>query len=218
MPNPKIVTIGSLTLALLLGVGAMVVHARVKEDPQANDGIGVVDMDRVFSASDAPNQLAKQSAQIEAEAQKRIDSFLAVPQLNPKELDEYGGLIAIAQPTPDQQNRIKDLKALSDKRSDDFHALQMKANLTAEEGVRLKELQVQSRLLERIMPGLQSDLRAQAMDREETVKRGLIAQLRGEVSKVAQEKKILHVFDSNALIYSANDITQIVVQRVSKHK
>src|SRR5579871_5312516 len=213
MRNPKVITVGSLALALLLGVGAMVVHARENDAPQ-NGVIGMVDMDRVYNASDAPMQMAKQAALIEAEAQKRLDSIAAVPQLNAMELQEYGNLLGKAQPTPDEQNRIKELKALSDRRNDEFRMLQMKPNLTPDESKRLKELQQQSRLLERVMPGLQADLRADVLDREESVKRGLIAQLRGEVAKVAQEKKLGHVFDTTALVYSTNDITQAVIQRV----
>lgn len=217
MPNSKMVTVGSLTLALLLGVGAMVVHARQNNDPM-NAVIGMVDMERIYGASDAPMQLAKQSALIEAEAQKRLDNILSVPQLNAKELEEYGLLVAKAQPTADEQSRMKELKAISDKRNEEFNALQMKANLNAQEQTRLKELQQQSRLIQRILPNLQADLRADVLEREETVKHGLVAQLRNEVAKVAQEKKIAHVFDTNALVYSVNDITQAVVQRVTKRK
>src|SRR5438105_4273092 len=125
----------------------MVVHARENEEPK-NAVLGMVDMERVFDASDAPLQMAQQSALSEAEAQKRWESMRTVPQLTVMELGEYANLVAKAQPTPDQQNRMKELKTLSDRRTDEFQALQMKANLTGEEQTRLKALLGQSRLVQ----------------------------------------------------------------------
>lgn len=217
MPNSKMVTVGSLALALLLGAGAMVVHARENDDPK-NAAIGMVDMERVFNASDAPVQLGQQAALIEAEAQKRMDAIVAAPQLTAKELEEYSDLVARAKPTMEQQNRINALKGLSDKRVMDYQALQMKANLTPEEGTRLKALQQQSRFFQQELPNIDAQLRAQAAQREETVRRGLMVQLRGEVAKVASEKKLANVFDTTAMVFSTNDITPAVIQRVSKRK
>ena len=80
----------------------------------------------------------------------------------------------------------------------------------------MKQLQEQSRLLDSIYPYWQEDARAQQSERVEAFRRVQIGRLRAVVGKVASERGIAHVFDATALVYSANDVTPLVVQRAGK--
>ena len=43
-----------------------------------------------------------------------------------------------------------------------------------------------------------------------------MAQIRTVVGQVAKEKGVEHVFDVNALVYSSNDLTAAVLQKVAR--
>lgn len=214
----KLVGIGALALALLMGAGTVVSHAHDDDTAKSPPcDIGMVDMERIYNASEAPAEFLKEADQIEGEAQKRIDGMMLVPALTPNELKEYGELIGKNAPDAAQQKRIDDLKKLSDNRVDELSKLQTSNNLGAQEKARMQELIKDRRVAEQFIQVIQEGFRRQALEREDGVKRTQLAQLRAEVAKVAKEKKISHVFDINALVYSTNDLTQPVIQKLDKH-
>ncbi len=223
---PMIVPCSVLTLGLLLAVGSVAVHARqpVKSAPALQDTlptgqIGCVDMDRVYVASGGPEQLAQQATEIGMEVTQHLKEIRTAPMLSQEELQEYGTLIFKNRRTDAEQARVKAIKQLSDQRTDELSQLQVKPDkqLTAEDKARMKALQEQSRLVESILPFWQEDAHAQQNSKIEAYRRTQITRLRAIVGKVATERNIAHVFDTSALVYSANDITALVVARVSKH-
>ena len=55
--NSRPATVGILALSLLMGVGAVVSHARKADEPEGGgSNIGMVDLEKVYEASDAPQQ------------------------------------------------------------------------------------------------------------------------------------------------------------------
>lgn len=234
---PKIVSRSLLTIVLLMAVGSVAVHAREpvrhpvgqpdKNTPALQDApqtgqtgqIGCVDMDRVYVASGGPEQLAQQANEIGMEVTQHLKEIKSAPMLSQEELQEYGSLVFKNRRTEAEQARIKAIKQLSDQRTDELNRLQVKPDkqLTAEDKARMKALQEQSRLVESILPFWQEDAHAQQNSRVEAYRRVQIARLRTIVGKVATERNIAHVFDTSALVYSTNDITTLVVARVSKH-
>lgn len=218
MYNSRPATVGILALSLLIGVGGVVSHARKGEDPTGGSDIGMVDIEKIYEASDAPQQFAQTAAQIEADAQTRIDAIGAVPQLTEAELKEYGDLVGLRSPDAKQKVRMDELKDFSDKRAAHLRDVQMKADavLTPEDRKLMASSAQQRRLFDRVMGMVQADVRQQVAEREDIVKRDLVGKLRGEVSKIAHEKKILHVFDSTAMVSSTNDLTQAVIQKIGR--
>lgn len=218
--------VGVLSCALLIGIGGVTSHARQaageRENLQAplqTGQIACVDMDRLYAASGGPEQLAQRAAEITLEVNTRLKELKAVPLLDENELQEYGALLFKAVKTDADQARMKTLRIASDQRQDELNKLQIKpdATLTAEDKARMKQLQEQSRLLASILPYWQEDARAQQSERLETFRRSQMAKLRQIVGKAAAERNIAHVFDTSALVYSANDLTAVVLPRVSKH-
>lgn len=211
----------ALTLNLLLGVGAVMVHARKQPgDLQAAESaFGMVDLEKVYEASDAPGKLAQSAAEIETDAQSRVDAMIAVSHLSEAELKEFGDLAGVKNPDAKQKVRMEELKDFSDKRGEHLREVQQKpeAQLTPEDRKLMSAATQQKRLFDKMIQILQADIRQQVAERIDLVKRGLIAGLRVEIAKVAREKKIDHVFDVNAMVTSTNDITPAVLQRIGKH-
>jgi Skp family chaperone for outer membrane proteins len=210
----KISHIGILGLALLIGAGALAVRAG--ENQPAAPSVAVVDMNRVFQASDAPKQLAQQAAEIEGAATKKIQEIAAGAFLEQKEGQEYLQLLSKAMPQPADAARIKELRELSEARNKRLQELATKTPLDNMEKKELGELNARKRNMEIILPRLQEDLQADVAARIEGVRRELFAQLRGVVGQVAKDKGVTQVFSSDVLVYSTNDLTPQVVQKVKK--
>ncbi|HZT42546.1 MAG TPA: OmpH family outer membrane protein [Chthonomonadaceae bacterium] len=219
------VPIALLCLALLLSVGALVGRANPAREmqggaPLANDTIAVVDMDRVYNASDAPQAVEQRALEMQNEVAQNISSIQAVPYLEQNELVEYITLLTKDKPTDTEQARIKALKALSDQRAQELQTLQTKkdSDLTAADKNRMNELVGESRTLERILPNIMDSMRTDQATHLEAFRHDEMIKLRATVAQVAKERGIAHVFDANALVYSATDLTPQVVERVSKHQ
>lgn len=213
-----------LTLALLISAGGVTVYAKQRADPPNMQAplltgqVACVEMERVYAASGGPEQLAQRATDIALEVSQHLKDLKSAPLLEQNELQEYGTLIFKSTKSEADQTRLKTLKMLSDQRLDELNKLQIKPDktLTAEDKTRLKQLQEQSRLLDTIFPYWQDDARAQQTERIEAFRRSQLAKLRVTVGKVAAERGITHVFDTTSLIYSANDITTLVLQRFGK--
>jgi len=217
--NSRPATVGILALSLLVGAGAVVSHAHQDKDTNGSgSNIGMVDLEKIYEASDAPQQFAQTSAQIETDAQSRADAIAAASQLSDRELTEYGDLVGKKTPTAAEKNRIEELKGFSDTRAAHVRDVQTKpdAQLTPEDKKLLASAATQHRQFERMLQIMQGDLRQQIAEREELVKRDLVRKLRVEVNKVARERKIDHVFDVSAMVCSTNDLTQAVIQKVKR--
>ena len=223
MSSRNLIAVALLALALLVGGGAMVVHAIPGHgvgDGVGGDNMAVVDMERLYNGSDLPQVLAQKAAQIGQQAQQRIDALSDARFLDAKELQEYGELIGKTAPDAAQQARMKELKALSNRRSGELDTLNVKPAdmLTAADKARMRTLVEMSHLVEKVLPSVQNDLAQDQSDRLRAIRREQIAQLRTVVAQVAKEKGVAHVFDVNALVYSSNDLTPLVLKKLKPGK
>ena len=223
MSSRNLIAVALLALALLVGGGAVVVHARPGSLP--GDGVGgdntaVVDMERLYNNSDLPQVLAQKVAQLGAQAQQRLDALADARFLDAKELQEYGDLIGKTAPDAAQQARMKDLKALSNQRSAELDTLNVKPAdmVTPADKTRMRTLVEMSHLIDKVLPSVHDDLAQDQADRIRAIRRDQIAQLRVVVGQVAKEKGVVHVFDVNALVYSANDLTPLVLKKLKPGK
>ena len=211
-----------LLLALLIGAGGLLAHAtepRVGADAASEGGIGSVDMEEVYNASGAPKELDQAARQDEADGARRINAIMAVPYLEPVELEEYGSLVGKARLAPEEEKRADKLKSMNADRVAEVGKLQTKANdtLTAEEKLRLTHLvELRQTLQTQVRPGLVADFRSQHEGWLSDFRHRQIVKLRQEVARVAKEKGISHVFDAGTLVYSVNDVTPTVLQHLKK--
>jgi hypothetical protein len=111
---------------------------------------------------------------------------------------------------------LKSFKETSDKRAEELKTLQTKVDLTDQERARLTQLTQARQRVEQMLPDLQADFRAQQTSFLEAYRHKQYANLRVEVGKVAKERGITHVFDTNSLVYSANDLTPLMLQKLKR--
>lgn len=224
VPTHRSIAMALFALTLIVGMGSATVYARQPrldatnlQTPLQTNQIASVDMDRLYAASGGPEQLAQQATELAMEVAQHLKEIRTASMLDQQELQEYGTLIFKTKRTDGDQARIRALKALSDQRSDELKALQTKPDtlLTDADKARMRALQEQGRLVESILPFWQEDARAQQSARIEMFRRNQIARIRAIVGKVATERNITHVFDTSALVYSANDITSLVLPKVT---
>ena len=210
-----------LALSLLIGAGALATHAKDnqaggKDAPLTASNVARVDMDSVFDASDAPTLMEQKATETGKATMDALTRITNSPYLEQQEMVEYVSIIAADNPTPQQQARAQELKTLSDKRAQEFSVLSTKNPLSAEDKKRMVALQAETTDTQNLMPSIESNFRLIRQSRLDTYRREQMARLRGIVAKVAKDHGILHVFDANTLVFSVNDITADVIQKVSK--
>jgi Skp family chaperone for outer membrane proteins len=215
--------LGVLGLAMLIGVGALAGHAGQNEKPAAEGkaapsslAMAVVDMDRLYTASGGPQALQEKLIEIGMDIEGRLNAIQAAPFLDRNERLEYVDLVGKEKPDMAQQARLNALKALSEQRAAELQTLQVTKPLNQAQTARLQELIEQQRALAQVMPGIQEAARLQQSDRAAAFRREQLQQLRGVVAQVAREKGFANVFDANALVYSTNDLTSFVLQKLNK--
>lgn len=227
MNNRLLAHVGILVTALVIGGSALVSHAHPKldEPPPANaaapltiGSIAMVDIEKVYNASGDTDQLQQKANEIATDAEQRLKNISAVPYLNQAELQEYLTLVNKIAPNEQEQARFKALHDLSDQRQQELNALQVKpdAQLTEMDKARMRQLQEASRLLEQVLPSLQEQLRQQQLARVDAYRRDQMSKLRGVVAQVARDKGYTQVFEASTLVYSVNDLTSAVIQKVGK--
>lgn len=221
MSLQKSAPIGVLILALLIGAGALVSQARVAREARVQaapgpNSLACVDMNRIYMASTAPREYDLKSVEIETEMERQLQGILAVPMLIPQELQEFGGLIVKPMPADAEKARMKALKEVSDKRAEELRTLQSKKDLTPQERMRLQELTDLSRFLNQRIPTILDAMKLTQRAQLDAFRNEQIAQLRVVVGQVAREKGFEQVFDAGSLVYSTNDLTEAVLQKVKK--
>jgi Skp family chaperone for outer membrane proteins len=181
----------------------------------------VVDIEAVYNRSGARDIVEQRGmTEVRASANQRLKMIEGAPLLTPQERMELVDLAGVAQPNDAQQARIKALQALSDGRSGELQQLQVKkdADLSAADKARMRELLDEQTALEQIMPGVELAAQNEIQRRLDDLRHEQVVRIRGVVAQIAKEKGYGSVYDASALVYSANDITSQVLQRMAKQK
>lgn len=217
----RIAPVVATSLALLLGVGAFVVQAKdgrvVQKEPSLIGAIGSADIERIYIDSGAGDALLQAAQARQQDSLERLRLISSSPYLESAELGEFGVLMGKLKPTPDEQKRLEDLKALSIRRGNDLKTIQTKLTpLSDEEKKSMSHLIELKNSLEKELPRVSASFQTQQEEWAALYRRYQLKDLRNEVGKVAKEKGIAHVFDTNALIFTSNDVTQAVLDRLKK--
>jgi Skp family chaperone for outer membrane proteins len=183
--------------------------------------VAVVDMTRLYDFSNAALAYEQNAAVIANDAEQRLKTISASLYLEGEEIQEFVNLVGKFTPTPQEEERLKVLQGVSAKRAEEMQTLQGKksTDLTPEDKKRLQRLLDMSRnYTTQVIPNMQAQLRNLASLKAQTFRYQQMTELRNTVGKYAKEKGIQHVFDSTTLIYTPNDITQAVLERINKKK
>lgn len=201
-------------LVLLVGAGTLAVRAR--DNTPSFPVVAMVDMNRLFQASDAPQKLAQKTAELEQQALQKLQQIDNAAFLPLPELQELIRLLARATPGPEEQVRLKQLQEAAERHARRFQMLTDRGALSDAERKELADLTARQRQMAQILPRIREDLQADVAARVDAVRRELYARLREVVGQVAREKGITQVFSAEALVYSVNDLTPQVIQKLKK--
>lgn len=210
------VPVGILAAALLLGGGMSLLRADQGKEKGCLDGMASVDMEKVYNASNAPEVMAAAAMKFEKQAVDQLREIAAVPYLSVAELQEYAPLVAKTMLTEPETARKKELRGLSDDRRKRVNELSVKQNLMPDEQKFLNEMAQRERNLQQSLPRIQADMQGSEAQQLQVMRREQMAKLHDMVEKVAKDKGFSHVFDSDSLIYSSNDLTAAVLQKLPK--
>ena len=216
------VHIGVLGLALFLGVGAWVSHAKPLDDTNKIGSMGnlaSVDIDRLYNASGGPEELDQKEEELTQDMEMRLKKIVESPYLSGMELQEFAVLVGKFAPNPAEQERTKALQGISEKNALELKALSAKkeAELTPQDKARQRQILEFEALLQRVLPTLQAGMASQREVRLGAFRREQLSRLRKLVDDVAKPKG-LNVFDTSVLVSSPNDITPQILQRLPKRK
>ena len=217
----QIVPVSALALSLFLGFGAYVVQAKGRKtdakEPAGSISLASVDLERIYAEAGAEEQLAQAAQEKQKDSFERIQKIAAASYLEPIELNEFGNLIGKLKPSLEEQKRLDALTTLEATRELELKDLTTKKTPTELEQKRLTHLVSLKTALEKDMPRISSEFQIQQDEYVAAYRRYQIKLLRGEVAKVAKDKGVANVFDSNSLVYAANDLTEPVVAYLKKH-
>lgn len=219
----KQVVIGTLASVLCLMTVVFWARKGRADEPQAPsaqlNNVAVIDMTRLYEQSNAPQAFEQNYGMVMQEAEKRMKALEAAENLQGTEVQEYVTLVGKFAPTEVEAKRMQALKDLSRTRATELQTLQTKepGALTVEDKKRLQTLFTISRnYRDRELPNLMEQLRTITTLKTQTFRADQVTQLRKAAGKYAKEKGIQHVFDNTVLIYSPNDITDKVLEKLKK--
>jgi len=223
-PNPNLAApICILTLSLLCGFGAAIVDARQSPEPKSQIALSLgnvanVDLERVYAASGDREELAQKDTELRIEASRQLSDLESVGYLSLSEWLEYATINSKTVRTEANLARLKELKTLSGQQQDELSNLQVKTdkNLTPADKARMKKLQDMTASIHQAMPNFDQDIEAFRSSALEQFRRAQLAKLRIIIGKIAAEKGFQNVFEVNSLVYSSNDLTPLIVQRLTK--
>ncbi len=181
--------------------------------------VAVIDMGRLYDQSSAPKDYERNEQEIAQDADKRMKLVTGIEYLEPVEIQEFLTLVGKFTPTPQESERVSALQTLSNTRGTEMRNLSTKdaASLTLADKKRLQTLIDASRTFRNTyLPNIEAQIRNSALARAQTFRVQQMNDLRTAVGRYAKDKGIQHVFDSSTLIYSPNDITDKVIEKVKK--
>lgn len=216
--------VGSFALlASVLVCGLVVTRKGRADEPQSPTvsltHVAVIDMGRLYDQSGMGRAFDANAFQVMQEAEQKLKALESADYLQGAEVQEYVTLVGKVAPSDAETKRLQTLKETSQKRAQEFQTFQTKEPnaLTVEEKRRMQLLfNLNRSYRERELPTLIEQLRAITNSKTQTFRAEQMAQLRKTVGKYAKEKGIQHVFDSAVLIYTPNDITDKVVEKMKK--
>ena len=180
--------------------------------------IGGVDLQRVFN-----EYKGKQSAQQDIQGMEqglnkviqRLDEASAT-FLPDKEVRELADLYAKAGATPGDKQRIEALESKAKALGDELRTLQNEKSPSPAQQARLSELMSAGQKGTGMLDQVRQTMLTQLQQKNAALTQKITGEMKTAVAKVAQDKNLSVVFDSNVAVYTSNDITSDVIKHLNK--
>lgn len=205
-------------VALLLCAGPYLVRASGRAQDTA--GVANVDLQKVFSESDARRAAEAKVAEFGRVTFQRFEEIASLRYLTRDEITDLFDAANAEAPTEAQKARAAALKAESARRVEEAQSLANKkdAELSEADRRRLRELNTMLQQQPAVLAQMRSIFQRMVNDKEQELMRQALNEVRGVVSQVAKGMNLAQVFDSSSLVYCTLDITPNVLQKVRKRQ
>lgn len=178
---------------------------------------GVVDFARVINEAEVAKKNLTELEQLQQRYNTLLQNLQANLLLKDDERQElYGVITSATAPTEAQQKRVQDITALSQQRAQELATLRQKPAPSETEKLALDQYTQMETKSREALQGLAQQLDAQLQDRLQKSRQEVRTQVKDAIAAVAKEKKITLVFDTEAVLFCDNDLTDEVIKRINK--
>lgn len=136
--------------------------------------------------------------------------------LSEQDLRALAALYEKSQLTPTEQKQQADLEAKADTAGGELSRLQQNASPSDAEKKRFTELTQAQQKGDATLQAIRDDYNARLQQHRDDVFQKMLGEIRTVVAKVAKEKGLSVVFDSQTAVYTPNDITADVIKALNK--
>jgi Skp family chaperone for outer membrane proteins len=136
--------------------------------------------------------------------------------LSAKEAEELAKLYEKTTLSGDEKKRVAALEAIAAKKRADLKVLDTTPNPNEAQKKQMEDLLLQQENGMKMLQGIQEAYKDTIEKRDLELSQKFDNDLRGAITKVAQDKGIAIVFDNKAAVYAGNDITNDVIKIINK--
>jgi len=200
---------------VLPGTGMAAARAETKADMGAM--FGSVDVQKVADQTKLLQQTDDDTRAYAEGLNKSLQRLAngSARLLSDAEIRELSALYEKGGAADADQKRITALETKADTTGAEFSRLQQNAAPNDAEKKRFSDLSEAQKKGDAVLRDIQNDYEGRVQTKHNQLLQKLTAQIRETVSKVAKEKGLAVVFDSQAAVYTQNDITAEVIKRLT---
>lgn len=210
----------------LVILGGMVGWGWIHRAPaEEAPSLGVIDMGQLFNEYQEYQQANREYQEYQ---QKLVNQFQARLNLRRQHFmltsDEYGELETLLLKGNDlteaDRKRVQELQSVTPRLREELAKLQSKAELSEAEKARKKELVDKQNAglqeLEERSKDFERLIQEKMRERDAEVSAKLRAKIDAMIARIAQENKLVMVFNKDSVLYGGVDITDQVVKRLNE--
>ena len=202
----------------LVTAGSATASQAQKNAPVAAPVFGSVDLQKCAQESkgrqDSEDQLRAFAAGLDKSLQRLSGSSSRF--LEETEIRELSALYEKDPASDADKKRIQELEAKGDSSGAELSRLQQVATPTDADKKRFTDLTAQQQKGDGILQAVRETYSSRLQARREDLSNKYTALIRDAVGKIAKDKGLTVVFDSQFALYTANDITADVIKQLNK--
>lgn len=179
-------------------------------------GFGVVDMAKVVNESSVAKKRLGELQELERKYNSVLQQMEQNILMTPDERKTYYETAMLPAPNDAQKKTLSDILNSAKTRGDALTVLQNTATPSPEQTVRLNELTAMAAQGREQLRVLAEQLNQQLQGELQKGQDEVMTQVKAAIAAIAKERKLSVVFNSTGVVYADNDITDLVIQRVSK--
>jgi Skp family chaperone for outer membrane proteins len=204
--------VASIVLCIVFAVGAS------GQDKRSGSVFATVDFQKISNEYKAKQAVETDLANMQARFQGRLTRRAEMPCLSEEEhvqLDALREKESTTQ-TAEDKKKIADFETKGGKLSEELQSLRQKKDLTDAEKKRLQELEAALVRTQQRYAALKDELEGKIREYGVSKSEALMKEIRAAIAKVAEQRGIAIVFNSEVALYAGVDITQPVLGELNK--